>query len=81
MFFLYNGSDMSNFQTPLEICKYMVSLVPNGCKTILEPTPGKGNIVRDLINYDVTDPEDFFQLDPSIFDCVVYFFLFFYLIK
>jgi hypothetical protein len=60
-----------NFQTPPEICKYMVSLVPNGCKTILEPTPGEGNIVKELGNYNVTAPEDFFQLSSSIFDCIV----------
>lgn len=61
-----------DFQTPPEICKYMVSLIPNGCKTILEPTPGKGNIVKELSNYNVTAPEDFFKLNTFYkFDCIV----------
>ena len=51
-----------DFQTPPEICKYMVSLIPSGCKTILEPTKGEGNIVKELVNYKVTAPDNFFEI-------------------
>jgi hypothetical protein len=36
------------FQTPVAVCKYMVDMVPAGAVSILEPTPGIGNIVREL---------------------------------
>lgn len=59
------------FQTPTELAKYMVSLIPKGVITILEPTPGEGNIVKALRGYEVTDPIDFFQMEKKRFDCVV----------
>lgn len=60
------------FQTPIEVCKYMVSLIPDGCSTVLEPTPGRGNIVSCLDEYEVTAPEDFFLLDRKLkFDCII----------
>lgn len=60
------------FQTPPEVCRYMASLIPEGVVTALEPTPGNGNIVRELSGYVVTAPEDFFLLDKNErFDCVV----------
>lgn len=55
----------SQFQTPPEVCRYMVSMIPIGVNTVLEPTPGKGNIVRELAGYQVTAPEDYFLLDKS----------------
>ena len=63
----------SEFQTPLPVVEYMCSLVPDGSKKILEPTPGDGNIVRELRNrnFNVTAPADFFALAPGRFDCVV----------
>ncbi len=64
-----------DFQTPPDVCRYMVSLVPLTAKTILEPTPGIGNIVEILKqqNFQVTAPEDFFKVDKneSWFDCIV----------
>lgn len=60
-----------DFQTPPDVCKYMASLIPVGVKTILEPTPGIGNIVRELTGYDVTAPSNFFDLKPHRFDCIV----------
>jgi type I restriction-modification system DNA methylase subunit len=64
-----------DFQTPPDVCRYMVSLVPPFAKTVFEPTPGSGNIVEILKqqNFDVTAPEDFFKVDKneSWFDCVV----------
>lgn len=64
-----------DFQTPPEVCKYMVGLVPEGVKTVLEPTPGFGNLVKALetygAGYDVTAPEDYFLLEKSTWDCIV----------
>ena len=64
-----------NFQTPLNVCGYMVDLVPPAAVTILEPTPGLGNIVKTLEQfpqYKVTKGDDFFLLDTTQrFDCVV----------
>lgn len=41
-------TDHTDFQTPPEVCKYMVSLIPEGVISVLEPTPGVGNIVSEL---------------------------------
>jgi type I restriction-modification system DNA methylase subunit len=60
-----------DFQTPLNVAEYMCSLVPEGTRSVLEPTPGLGNIVKFLSDYDVTAPEDFFKIDKSKFDCIV----------
>lgn len=50
----------------------MVSLIPVSARTVLEPTPGIGNIVAQLSGYDVTAPDDYFKLDKKQrFDCVV----------
>lgn len=60
------------FQTPPKVCKYMASLVPASAKTVLEPSCGIGNIVRELSAFEVTAPEDFFLLDKTKrFDAVV----------
>lgn len=60
------------FQTPPEVCKYMTSLIPPGTRTVLEPTPGIGNIVAQMSGYDVTAPTDYFKMDKhQPFDCVV----------
>lgn len=34
------------FQTPKVVADYMASLMPDECGTILEPTPGLGNLVK-----------------------------------
>lgn len=60
-----------DFQTPETICKYMTSLIPDGVITVLEPTPGLGNIVRELNGYQITAPNDFFLLDKNWFDAIV----------
>jgi type I restriction-modification system DNA methylase subunit len=50
----------------------MVSLIPANARTVLEPTPGIGNIVSQLSGYEVTAPIDYFKLDKNTrFDCVV----------
>lgn len=62
---------VTDFQTKPEVCKYMVSLIPKGVKTVLEPTPGIGNIVAALKGYKVTAPDDFFLLKPKRFDAIL----------
>lgn len=59
------------FQTPPLVCKYMASLIQPGAITVLEPTPGDGNILRELKGYTVTAPADFFTLANDRYDCVV----------
>jgi type I restriction-modification system DNA methylase subunit len=49
----------------------MVSLIPNNTITILAPTPGIGNIVSLIKDYDVTAPEDFFLMEKQKFDCII----------
>jgi hypothetical protein len=66
----------NDFQTPVPVANYMVSLLPGGgIKTVMEPTPGKGNIKRALISakkYKVTAPDDYFLLDrKKRFDGIV----------
>lgn len=62
----------TDFQTPIEVCKYMVGLIPTGVVTVLEPTPGVGNIVSCLNEYYVTAPDDFFLVPKeSKFDCII----------
>jgi hypothetical protein len=68
------------FQTHPVVCKYMVDLIPPYCRTVLEPTPGEGNLVRELQSrerpanldltmyrkqFEVTAAEDFFLLDTT----------------
>lgn len=59
------------FQTPPVVCKYMARLVHPGAVTILEPTPGDGNLVRELGAYQVTAPDDFFLLKLQRYDAIV----------
>lgn len=65
----------TEFQTPREVARYMTSLVPPEARTILEPTPGIGNIIRELrrAGYtDITAPADFFLLDrKKRYDAIV----------
>jgi hypothetical protein len=59
--------DNKNFQTPDWCCELMSSLVPEGTKEVLEPTPGAGNLVKSLSKrFLVTSPNgDFFNFDIS----------------
>lgn len=36
----------TDFQTPQVVAEYMASFIPFNCGTILEPTPGLGNLVK-----------------------------------
>lgn len=63
---------VNDFQTPENVAKYMVSLIPKAANTVLEPTPGNGNIVKLLSGYKVTAPEDYWQLDKNLrFDTII----------
>lgn len=65
---------ISQFQTPVPVARYMVNMLPEGVKTVLEPTPGPAkNIVRQLQKkgYHVTAPDDFFLTVKRRFDAVV----------
>lgn len=59
------------FQTPPQVCEYMCSMIPEGTITILEPTPGEGNILKCLDGYLVTAPKNYFDLQHKKFDCIV----------
>lgn len=65
-----------DFQTPPEVAEYMVNMVPliEPC-TVLEPTPGQGNIVNELEKRGayVSAPENFFALSTDVlrYDAVV----------
>lgn len=57
---------MSDFQTPPDVCEFMMSLIPPPVffdGFVLEPTKGEGNIVRALEarGYGVVAPDDFFN--------------------
>jgi type I restriction-modification system DNA methylase subunit len=62
-----------DFQTPHEVCRYMVDLLPVGVKKVLEPTPGDGNIVKaaEAKGLIVTAPIDYFQLPVDRYDAVI----------
>lgn len=65
---------LMDFQTKAWVCSYMVSLLPIGNSlNVLEPTPGKGNLVKALLSagHRVTAPADFWKLKPLKWDAVV----------
>lgn len=58
-----------DFQTPPKICDYMVNMIPfiSNC-SILEPTPGQGNIVKFLEKYNfdnIIAPDNFWDLSKN----------------
>lgn len=63
-----------DFQTPKNYCDYMTSLVYGNPKTILEPTPGQGNLVNSLAtrfpHANITAPLDFYRVQGR-FDVIV----------
>lgn len=62
--------DTINFQTPDWICEEMVKMIPPHVITVLEPTPGCGNLVKALNGYIVTAPENFCIVGGK-FDAIV----------
>ncbi len=69
----FDSKDWGNhFQTPENICKYMASFLPKNAGRILEPTAGKGNLVKELLNYgEVINPDDFEIMKINKFDWIV----------
>ena len=62
----------NNFQTPQYICEYMSSFLPENAGNILEPTPGKGNLVNSLLKKgNVVAPDNFNDVDGENFDWIV----------
>jgi len=65
----------SDFQTPLWVCRLMVSRIFDNPKRILEPTPGRGNLVRVLASRfpsaEILTPEDFWSFPVTPVDWVV----------
>ena len=69
-----DASYVNDFQTPENVAIYMASLIPGWCKTVLEPTPGLGSLVKAAKNldYDVEQCGDYWQLDKSKrFDAII----------
>lgn len=69
-------SNDESFQTPPEVCEYMCSMISKEAITILEPTRGKGNLLKALGNIDrhllTQAPVNFFDLDINFrFDAIV----------
>lgn len=69
-------TSLNEFQTPPDVCEYMVSLLPKDVYTVYEPTPGNGNLVKALENspkkFGVYTSPDFFYMDYSMkFDAVL----------
>jgi hypothetical protein len=60
------------FQTPVGICRYMASLLPEKAGLILEPTPGRGNLVKELESHgEVICPDDLNSMPDDRFDWIV----------
>lgn len=56
------------YQSPQWACDLMVSMLPKGVKTVFEPTPGKGRLVKTLQakGYEVVTYERFEDSDPFL---------------
>ncbi len=62
----------NNFQTPPKICEYMASFLPLNAGTILEPTAGKGNLVKSLEGHGtIIAPDNFYEMEKQKFDWIV----------
>lgn len=61
-----------HFQTPQHVCEYMASLIPENYGVTLEPTPGKGKLVKALQKRGkVFSPENFDAMKDRKFDHIV----------
>lgn len=60
------------FQTPIPVCVYMANMIEPAAKTVLEPTPGQGNLVKVLKdkNYNVIAPQNFWKWEPRKADAI-----------
>lgn len=59
---------INDFQTPKDVAKYMVNMLPDDIDYVLEPTPGLGTIVNELQLKDITvaAPRDYFLMNHSL---------------
>ena len=70
-------SNDESFQTPPEVCEYMCSMIPKEAITILEPTRGKGNLLKAIdkmtdIPLLIQAPANFFDTDKNLrYDAIV----------
>lgn len=63
-----------DFQTPPLLCDYVVGLLPDSVRTVLEPFPGIGNMVTALKKgerFQIDAPENYFALEPKRYDAIV----------
>ncbi len=62
-----------NFQTPAVVAEFMAGILPMNCGTILEPTPGLGNLVKAATPYgQVIAPNRFEDIEKgSRFDWAI----------
>lgn len=63
-----------DFQTPEWVCEIMVDLVPGNPETILEPTPGAGNLVTAIgkrLSSVIYAPARFEKFNKERVDCIV----------
>ena len=65
-----------DFQTPEWVCDFMVSIIYGYPNTILEPTPGKGNLIKSIKNQYpntaiITPDGDFLDMSIRDVDVVV----------
>lgn len=67
------GCRVMDFQTPEVVAKYMASMIPDNCGTILEPTPGIGNLVKAAnLKGEIIAPEYFEDIQKgSRFDYAI----------
>ena len=78
--------NINHFQTPIWVCDIMTTLIDSPAQTILEPTPGHGNLVyslrrhypysdirlgSDIFIHNISAPRDFMLVEPYPVDWVV----------
>lgn len=68
----------TKFQTPPDVCRYMVSMMPKDAITVLEPTAGNGNILQAIYDtrkrLQIDAPDNIFEhlsMNRSRYDCIV----------
>lgn len=64
-------SKSAEFQTPDFVARYIAAMIPSGTVTVLEPTPGEGNLLKHLTEFETTAPSNFFELEKSKYDCII----------